>query len=141
MTDVFTPAKRSLVMSRILSTGNIGTELKLAKLFRAAGITGWRRHLSLPGRPDFTFRAARLAVFTDGCFWHGCPRCYRPPKQNSSYWKRKIEQNRRRDRRVDRHLRLLGWRTIRIRECRIERAPERALQRIRLTLLRGRFNS
>ena len=60
-------------MAAIRSRGNKDTELKLASILRASGITGWRRHQPLPGHPDFIFRHARLAVFVDGCFWHGCP--------------------------------------------------------------------
>jgi DNA mismatch endonuclease, patch repair protein len=70
--DVFTKAKRSEVMSRIRGKGNKDTEVALAKLFRANGITGWRRHYAIAGKPDFAFPKCKLAVFVDGCFWHGC---------------------------------------------------------------------
>jgi DNA mismatch endonuclease, patch repair protein len=65
-------------------------------------------------RPDFVFRTERLAVFVDGCFWHGCPRHVTWPRQNAAFWRRKIEGNRARDRRVDRALRAAGWRVLRI---------------------------
>ncbi|HRZ81636.1 MAG TPA: very short patch repair endonuclease, partial [Candidatus Hydrogenedentes bacterium] len=79
MTDVFTKEKRSEVMSRIRSRGNLRTELRLIEIMRGAGITGWRRGQPVLGRPDFVFRRERVAVFVDGCFWHGCPKCYRRP--------------------------------------------------------------
>ena len=60
MPDVFTKMKRSELMSRIKGTGNRRTEGVLVQLFREEGITGWRRHLKLPGKPDFTFRKERL---------------------------------------------------------------------------------
>ena len=66
MPDVFTKAKRSEVMSRIRSRGNRATELRLIALMREHGITGWRRNVPLFGKPDFVFRAAKLAVFVDG---------------------------------------------------------------------------
>ena len=66
MPDVFTQSKRSEVMSRIRGKGNRSTELKLLKLFREHGISGWQRHLPLPGRPDFVFSKELLAVFADG---------------------------------------------------------------------------
>ena len=72
VTDVFTKKKRSQVMAAIRSKGNKATELKLTSILRAAGITGWRRHQPIPGHPDFIFRRGRLAIFVDGCFWHGC---------------------------------------------------------------------
>jgi DNA mismatch endonuclease (patch repair protein) len=86
--DVFTQKKRSEVMSRIRGKGNEKTEVRLAKLMRKAGIRGWRRHLPIPGRPDFSFRQQKVAVFVDGCFWHGCPRCFRLPKQKGPIGKR-----------------------------------------------------
>ena len=86
-------------------------------LFRAAKQseeTGWRRQLPLPGRPDFAFPKAKVAVFTDGCFWHGCPRCYTRPKSNRKFWDTKVIRNRERDREVSRGLRRKGWRVVRI---------------------------
>ena len=114
MPDVFNKKKRSEVMSRIRGRGNQTTELALAKIFRHHGITGWRRHQKLFGMPDFLFRNARLAVFVDGCFWHGCPRCYRRPRSNKKFWDEKIARNKARDGRVNRERRRLGWRVIRI---------------------------
>jgi DNA mismatch endonuclease (patch repair protein) len=107
-------------MSRIRGMGNEETEVRLAKLMRMVGIKGWRRHLPILGRPDFSFQRQKVAVFVDGCFWHGCPRCFRLPKQNRSFWKAKIEGNRRRDRLVNGRLRRLGWKVIRIRECQLK---------------------
>ncbi len=116
-TDCFSRADRSWVMSRIRAKGNISTEVRLARLMRAEGIRGWRRHLLIPGRPDFAFLRQKVAVFVDGCFWHGCPRCFRLPKQNRNYWRKKIEANKRRDRATGLNLRKLGWRVIRLKEC------------------------
>ena len=117
-------------MGLIKAKGNKKTEVRLAELLRGAGINGWRRHLPIPGRPDFSFRKQKVAVFVDGCFWHGCPRCFRLPNQNRAFWKAKIEGNRRRDRSVNGRLRRMGWKVIRIRECRLKYA-DRVLARIR----------
>jgi DNA mismatch endonuclease, patch repair protein len=114
MPDVYTKAKRSEVMSRIRGSGNKDTELALIKIFRRHSITGWRRHQDVFGKPDFLFRRNRLALFVDGCFWHGCPRCYKRPKSNRKFWDAKIARNRERDSLVNRELRRLGWRVIRI---------------------------
>lgn len=101
-------------MARIRSTGNKETELEMIRLFREGGIIGWRRNWPLPGRPDFVFPKARLALFVDGCFWHGCPIHGRQPTSNSDYWTVKLERNRQRDREVNRRIRVLGWKVIRI---------------------------
>ena len=122
MADIWSKKKRSEVMSRIRDKGNQKTEIRLAMLLRKAGIRGWRRHLPFPGRPDFSFRKKKVAVFVDGCFWHGCPRCFRLPKQNRAFWKAKIEGNRKRDLSVNGRLRRLGWKVIRIRECQLRKA-------------------
>lgn len=113
MPDVFTKAKRSQVMAAIRSRGNKDTEVKLAAILRGAGITGWRRHQNLPGRPDFVFRHARLAVFVDGCFWHGCPAHGRQPRSNRDYWIPKLRRNKERDFAVSQQLRQKHWRVLR----------------------------
>lgn len=125
MADFLPPAERSALMALIRGKGNASTELRLVAALRAAGIRGWRRGSRLPGRPDFTFAAARLAVFVDGCFWHGCPRHHRLPRTRRAFWRAKVMGNRRRDRRVDRELRALGWSVLRIWEhdLRVARLP------------------
>jgi DNA mismatch endonuclease, patch repair protein len=121
MADVFTKAKRSQVMSAIKGRGNKATELALIALMRKHGITGWRRNQPVFGKPDFVFRKQRLAVFVDGCFWHGCPRHANLPVGNREFWQRKLDANRKRDRRVTRELRRRGWRVLRIWEHELRR--------------------
>jgi len=135
MPDVFTKTKRSEVMSRIRSHGNRDTELVLAKIFRALGFTGWRRRQPLFGKPDFIFRAAKVAVFVDGCFWHGCPQHCRMPRGNRAFWRKKLGRNRDRDRLVSRTLRQRGWRVLRIWEHALARKNEaRLIQRLQQVL-------
>ncbi len=107
-------------MAAIRSRGNKATELKLAAIFRAAHIKGWRRHLPLPGRPDFVFRAARLAIFVDGCFWHGCPRHGRNPGTNTGYWLPKLARNKMRDKEITSGLRKAGWMVMRFWEHQLQ---------------------
>lgn len=114
MADIFSKRKRSQVMAAIRSKGNKDTELKLASIFREHGIKGWRRHRPLPGKPDFIFPKQRLAVFVDGCFWHGCRWHCRMPQDNRRYWQEKISRNASRDRATTRLLRRTGWRVLRI---------------------------
>lgn len=132
--DVFTKLKRSQVMSAIRSRGNKDTELKLASIFRAAGITGWRRGQPLPGRPDFVFRRHHLAIFVDGCFWHGCPKHGRQPGSNASYWTPKLARNKARDHEVTRALRRAGWIVLRFWEHQLAQ-PSRIIASVE-TLLR-----
>jgi DNA mismatch endonuclease (patch repair protein) len=114
MVDMFTKAKRSSIMSSIRSNGNRSTEMRLVAIMKRFKITGWRRGIKLPGKPDFVFRRARVVVFVDGDFWHGNPRCKRLPKSNIAYWQKKIEGNIARDKENTRTLQRLGWHVIRI---------------------------
>lgn len=106
----------------------------MLELLKRHHIRGWRRHLDLPGKPDFAFRNGKVAVFVDGCFWHGCPRCFKTPKKNAAFWKDKISGNMRRDRKVSRTLRDMGWSVIRVRECSLRKNPEREARRIQMKL-------
>ena len=135
--DVFTKSKRSEVMSRIRSRGNADTELALARLLRANKISGWRRQREVriqksgarifKVRPDFIFKQARLAVFVDGCFWHGCPKHGTQPKGNRAFWKNKFARNKARDVLVTQTLRRAGWRILRIWEHELARKHEARL--------------
>lgn len=87
------------------------------------------------GRPDFVFDCAGLAVFVDGCYWHGCPRCYRAPEQNSLYWQAKIARNHKRDQHVSARLRRQGWSVIRIWEHTLKTKPDEAIERITRKLI------
>ena len=128
-TDIFSRRKRSAVMAAVRSHGNRTTELKLAVLLRLNRINGWRRRQPLFGKPDFTFSRRKLAVFVDGCFWHGCPVHGTKPKQNAEFWRAKISRNQARDRLVTRTLRARGWRVLRIWEHELRRKNERRLVR------------
>lgn len=114
MSDVFTKAKRSQVMSLIRGRGNKDTELALLKLLRLERVTGWRRNQTVFGKPDFVFRKGRIALFVDGCFWHGCQKHCKIPTNNRPFWKKKLTANKERDRRVNQTLRKAGWRVLRI---------------------------
>jgi DNA mismatch endonuclease (patch repair protein) len=76
---------------------------------------------------DFVFRQVRLALFVDGCFWHGCPRHATKPANNRAFWKKKLAGNKTCDRLVNRTLRRAGWRVIRIWECELTRKNEARL--------------
>ncbi|HNU50191.1 MAG TPA: very short patch repair endonuclease [Verrucomicrobiota bacterium] len=129
MADIFSKRKRSEVMAAVRSSGNESTELRFITLMRGLHITGWRRRQKLPGSPDFVFREQRLAVFVDGCFWHGCPKHGSFPSTRRTFWLKKFASNKARDRDVTRKLRQRGWRVIRIWEHELKN-PARCLAQL-----------
>jgi DNA mismatch endonuclease (patch repair protein) len=98
--------------------------------FRVDYRVGEGRHAP---RPDIAFTRQNLAIFIDGCFWHGCPEHGRCPETNSAYWSPKLARNAERDREDDRALREAGWQVLRVWE---HEAPERAVQLVDLALKR-----
>src|SRR5216684_827976 len=122
---------RSSLMTRVRSTGNATTEMRMAKLLRTARISGWRRHQDLPGKPDFCWPRERIALFVDGCFWHG-HRCGKniSPKKNARLWAQKIKANQNRDRKNSRKLRNDGWMVLRVWECRLKKEPNDCISSI-----------
>ena len=137
MADTFSKQARSAVMGAVRSHGNRSTELLVIAIFRAHGIKGWRRHQALRGKPDFVFRSERVAVFVDGCFWHGCPSHLRMPASNVEYWTAKIGRNMARDRRTTAELRCEGWTVIRIWEHALSK-PGHVAARLRRALAKRR---
>ena len=120
MTDTFSKKQRSAIMKAVKSKDNKSTELKLIGIFKSLHITGWRRNYKLIGHPDFVFPKERVALFADGCFWHGHDCRNVTPSDNAEYWKKKIERNKIRDRVVTDELTRKGWKVIRIWECEIK---------------------
>jgi DNA mismatch endonuclease (patch repair protein) len=79
------------------------------------GVRGWKLNPEeLPGRPDFYFEKAKLALFVDGCYWHGCPKCGHIPKTRTAFWEAKIKRNQERDKMNDLELRKLGTKSLRV---------------------------
>lgn len=130
--DTVSPEKRSWIMAQVKSRGNRSTEVKMIDLLRQERITGWRRNYDLLGSPDLVFPKEKVAVFLDGCFWHGHPTKCRMPRANRAYWEGKIARNVARDRRITRILRDKGWKVIRIWEDVVE--EPRTLARLRKAL-------
>lgn len=122
---------RSRIMSAIRSKNNKTTEIRMKAVLVRSGIKGWKiRATKLPGNPDFTFTKRKLAVFIDGCFWHGCPTCYRRPSSSRKYWDQKKMDNKRRDKQVVRLLHLSNWEVIRIWEHTLKKNPTKVINRI-----------
>jgi DNA mismatch endonuclease, patch repair protein len=122
---------RSELMARVRSKGNKTTEERFAGMLRRERITGWRRHQQVPGNPDFIWRAAKIALFLDGCFWHGHNCRNTLPKTNALMWCDKVKKNKARDRKVTKRLRAEGWTVVRIWECQIRGKGSKYLAFIR----------
>ncbi|MDE5832331.1 MAG: very short patch repair endonuclease [Desulfovibrio sp.] len=130
MADIVSASERSRVMSLVRSRGNKSTELRLIALFREMGLKGWRRNYPVNGKPDFVFLKKRVAVFADGCFWHGHSCRNLKPASNTEYWTRKINRNMERDREVEAIFVARGWRVVRIWECELRHKGAKAKKKL-----------
>jgi DNA mismatch endonuclease (patch repair protein) len=118
MADIFTPCKRSEVMSRIRGR-DTGPELLVRRYLFSRGLR-YRVNVSgLPGRPDIVLGRFGVCVFVHGCFWHGHAGCRlaASPKTNAAFWQAKIESNRARDERNRKELKRMGWKVLEVWEC------------------------
>lgn len=121
---------RSLLMGRVRHSGT-ACELAVRSAVHRAGYRYRLDHgKGLPGRPDIVLRQIRVAIFVDGCFWHGCPQHGTLPKTNSRFWAAKIRRNRGRDKKNDRLLKRLGWKPLHVWEHDTKTDAIRILSRI-----------
>ena len=105
-------------------------EMKLRRALWAEGLR-YRVHRRIAhAKPDVAFVAARVAVFVDGCFWHGCPRHYTPPNNNAEFWRQKLESNITRDQRNSRELTEAGWCVLRFWECEVRHELRCVVERV-----------
>jgi DNA mismatch endonuclease (patch repair protein) len=120
MVDNISSIRRSEIMSHIHGR-NTSPELAVRRVLHKMGYRYSLHKKTLPGSPDIVMARHRLAIFIDGCFWHG-HKCRRNHKARSHtyYWENKVEKNRIRDKENDKLLRKLGWNVLRIWECRTE---------------------
>lgn len=117
-----------------------GPELALRSAVHALGLryrVSARPLHELRRTADLVFPRAKVAVFLDGCFWHGCPQHHTVAATNADFWAQKVESNRARDRDTDRKLADAGWASIRIWE---HEDPAKAARRIR-SAVRSRLES
>jgi DNA mismatch endonuclease (patch repair protein) len=131
MTDCYNRDTRSRVMSRIRSSGNRSTEKRFRALLVSSGLSGWKLHpRAIEGKPDFYFVEPRVAVFIDGCFWHGCPKCYIAPISNSAYWSSKILRNRSRRMMITKKLESQGIKVVQLWEHDLRRNPRTCVNKV-----------
>ena len=121
MSDIFNKAKRSEIMKKVRSKNNKSTELKLIQIFKENNIHGWRRNYKVKGPPDFVFLNKKIAIFVDGCFWHGHDCRNTKPKDNQEYWDKKRERNMKHDKEITEYFENRGWTVIRIWECELKK--------------------
>lgn len=127
MADVFDSKKRSSIMSKVRSKNNKSTELKLIQIFKENNITGWKRNYPVKGHPDFVFLDRKIAIFVDGCFWHGHDCRNTRPSDNADYWAKKRERNIRHDKEITVMFIERGWTVLRIWECELKKKNKEAL--------------
>ena len=111
MADKIDKETRSRIMSSIKGSST-KMEMAAKPMLEALGFE--HQPKGVFGKPDFAHLEQMIAVFLDGCFWHGCPEHYRAPEDNASFWAQKVERNRTRDQAVTRLLEDSGWRVIRV---------------------------
>lgn len=124
-----TTDQRRQMMSRIKGR-DTGPELSLRRNFWALGLRYRLQYRIGRTRPDMVFIGARVAVFVDGCFWHGCPLHSTAPKNNREFWEQKLRRNRERDAENTQWLEAEGWRVLRLWEHEIETSPADCARRV-----------
>lgn len=127
MSDTFSKKKRSQIMSKVKSRE---TKLELHFKGSLAGLR-LRYQPKVIGRPDFASKKLKIAIFIDSCFWHKCPKHFRGPNSNKSYWKPKINRNVERAKEVNKLLKKEGWKVIRFWEHEIKKNPKKCINRVK----------
>ena len=128
MADRFPPKVRSRIMASIRGK-DTGPEIAVRRILWRHGLRYRTHDRTVLGRPDISNKRKRLAVFVDGCFWHGCPKCYQEPETNRDFWRSKVEGNRRRREIVRDGLKRQGFRVIEIWEHEVGR-PDVVMKRV-----------
>ena len=107
-------------MRQVKSKKNKSTELRLIKIFKENGVTGWKRNYPVKGHPDFLFLKQRIAVFVDGCFWHGHDCRNTRQSANEEFCRKKRERNIKHDKEITELFESRGWTVKRIWECELK---------------------
>ena len=126
--DVFSPKERSAIMRKIRGK-DTKPELTLRKLLYQRGLR-YRLHAKdIVGKPDIVFRSRKIVIFVDGDWWHG--RNYRKEAERyPPFWQEKIKRNMKRDRKVNRELKKVGWDVIRVWQKDLQKQPDKYAQEI-----------
>lgn len=126
-------------MSRIRGT-NTKPEKALRSLLHAEGLRFRVHRRDIPGCPDVVFPRLKIAVFVDGCFWHGCPKHQTMPRTNSSFWKQKLGRNRIRDKAVTQELKAADWKVLRFWEHEVRQEISSVVRKVKRTVRQRKLN-
>jgi len=129
MTDNLSKEKRSKVMASIKAK-NTKPELIVRKFLWGEGIRYRIHDRSIFGTPDISIKKKKIAIFVDGCFWHGCKKCYKEPRTNVEFWRNKIARNKQRRNNVKKYLKKEDWHILEVWEHMIILNPEKITQKI-----------
>jgi len=129
MADVFTKAKRSEIMSKIGSK-NTKPEIAIERILREHGVKFQNHSRKIFGNPDIYDASKKVAIFIDGCFWHGCRTCRTIPKNNREFWQNKICYNKARRVEVKKVLKKNGWAVMEFWEHEVNKNPKRVADSI-----------
>lgn len=134
MTDTLTRRQRQRCMSKNKGR-DTGPELKLRKALWTEKLR-YRTQYKITGKPDIVFVSKRIAIFVDGCFWHGCPEHKtQKPRTNANFWREKIEKNIARDNYVTETLIHDGWTVLRFWEHEVNQDLARVVKRVERVVL------
>lgn len=129
MADKFSKETRSKIMSSIHGK-NTKPEVIIRKILWSGGERYRIHNIAVFGKPDITIMKRKLVIFIDGCFWHGCEKCYKEPKSNISFWRKKIITNKNRRIEVRKELKSSGWNVLEFWEHEINKNPNLVVQKI-----------
>lgn len=130
MVDNLTKETRSKVMASIKGRDTI-PEMVVRRLLWAQGARYRVHDTHVPGRPDISNSRSKVAIFIDGCFWHGCRKCYKEPTSNIAFWRAKLHHNIHRRRAVKRKLKTGGWTVLEFWEHEVLSDPSNVMRKIR----------
>ena len=133
MADSLTPEQRKRCMSSVKNR-NTDIELAFRKALWKAGLR-YRLNSKITGKPDLVFIGIKLAVFVDGCYWHGCPEHGQIPKTNELFWRQKISRNIARDATINDSLAAAGWHVLRFWQHEIKRDLGGCVRRVEQALI------
>lgn len=135
--DLYSSKKRSEIMSKIRGK-ETGIEVKVRKFIWKKGYRYRKNCTSYFGKPDILLKKYKAVIFIDSCFWHGCRKHYRTPATRKSFWIRKIERNKIRDKEVNLHYKKEHWLVVRIWEHDLKKRFEKTIEK-KLLLLKEKL--